>query len=141
MGMDVLGKAPTAAVGRYFSANPSGWSFLWTFCCGVSASTQRVKLGFSNDGDGLDAEGARCLATDLRAAVADGRLAEFERHRCPNPGRARAEMESALTVMFAHVPEVGRAVITSLLGPSTSMNDYVLRFANFLECSGGFEIW
>ena len=38
----------------------------------VSETAQLVGHGFMNHGDGLDAKGARNVASDLRAAIDDG---------------------------------------------------------------------
>lgn len=69
--MDVMGIAPTEQEGAEFCASLSAWVRLWSICCQVSPAARGVRHGYSNDGDGLDAEGARALAHDLRLAAAD----------------------------------------------------------------------
>lgn len=79
MGMDVYGKNPSSETGRYFRNNVWWWRPLWNYCCTVSPEARGVKYGHSNDGDGLDADGATMLAATLQAELDSGRTAEYER--------------------------------------------------------------
>ena len=73
MGMDVFGKT-----GNYFRRNVWGWHPLAGYIRDnfpeIAADCQ---YWHSNDGDGLDADGALALADAIDAAVADGGAARY----------------------------------------------------------------
>lgn len=78
MGMDVYGKNPTGPVGEYFRNNVWWWPPLWHYCQTVApALTGKVKYGYSNDCDGLDAADAKALAVALAAELELGRTAAY----------------------------------------------------------------
>lgn len=75
MGMDVFGKAPSAAVGEYFRRNVWGWRPLATAITELAPEiAARCTHWQSNDGDGLDSGDAVALADALQAALDDGRV-------------------------------------------------------------------
>lgn len=79
MGMDVVGVEPRSERGEYFRNNVWWWRPLWDYCCEVAPELCEGVSGHYNDGDGLDAEGARTLAEELMRHVKEGNTAEYER--------------------------------------------------------------
>jgi len=78
MGMDVYGKNPTSEKGEYFRNNVWWWRPLWNYCCLVDPELdQKVPYGHSNDGDGLDSEGAKELGIKLQAEIITGRALTY----------------------------------------------------------------
>jgi hypothetical protein len=78
MGMDVFGKAPVSETGSYFRRSVWGWHPLWDLCVDlVPYLGEAVQFGHSNDGDGLDAEGAAKLAQELGEKLADGTVERY----------------------------------------------------------------
>ena len=81
MGMDVIGKKPSAPRGEHFRNNVWWWHPLWEYCNTVAPEICGDVLGHSNDGDGLPADGARKLAEVLRRELESGNTAEYSRTR------------------------------------------------------------
>ena len=79
MGMDVIGKKPSAPCGEYFRNNIWWWHPLWEYCHHVAPEICEDVLGHTNDGDGLPADGARKLAEALRRELENGNTAEYSR--------------------------------------------------------------
>lgn len=78
MGMDVYGRKPTADVGKYFRNNVWWWRPLADLCQQLAPDIcAQCQHWQSNDGDGLDAEGATALATVLERRLADGSIGKF----------------------------------------------------------------
>lgn len=78
MGMDVYGKLPTSDVGKYFRRNAWGWRPLATLCCTLCPKeTAACTYWQSNDGDGLDATGARALADALQDQINQGAVTAY----------------------------------------------------------------
>lgn len=79
--MDVYGKAPTTEAGEHFRNSGSWWYPLAEYCCEVAPEIS----GRCNDwdpkdgeeGEGLDAEGARALAQALEEELSSGRTAAY----------------------------------------------------------------
>lgn len=71
MGMDVYGKNPTSEKGEYFRNNVWWWRPLWDYCEEVYEPCNLIS-GHSNDGDGLDADGAAELASVLFEKLESG---------------------------------------------------------------------
>lgn len=70
MGMDVYGKAPRSKHGEYFRNNIWWWPPLARFCQEVAPEVcAACRYWQSNDGDGLDNDGAIALSLSLQAAV------------------------------------------------------------------------
>ncbi|WP_081349487.1 hypothetical protein [Mycobacteroides chelonae] len=80
MGMDVFGVSPANETGQYFRNNVWWWRPLADFIC---ERYPEVAAGCaywqSNDGDGLDAEGAQKLARLIRDDLATGFVNDYER--------------------------------------------------------------
>lgn len=77
MGMDVFGVSPKTQTGEYFRNNVWWWRSLWEYCCQVAPEITSGVSGQTNDGEGLDADGAAELARRLREEISSGRCAEF----------------------------------------------------------------
>jgi hypothetical protein len=77
MGMDVYGTKPTATVGEYFRRSVWGWRPLWDFCLENFTVVSSVEHGHSNDGDGLDAEDSKELASLIRGMLEDGSAKKY----------------------------------------------------------------
>ncbi len=78
MGMDLYGTEPTSEVGSYFRANVWWWHPLAEIV--EKFAPEQWKLcehWHTNDGDGLDGDGAAALAAVLDAAVDDESLSMF----------------------------------------------------------------
>jgi hypothetical protein len=80
--MDVFGKAPTAPEGEYFRNNVWWWRPLAELCCFLAPDIcSACEHWQSNDGDGLDAEGAAQLGAVLEARIKSGEVAAYVRAR------------------------------------------------------------
>ena len=80
MGMDVIGVEPTSQTGEYFRNNVWWWRPLWDYCCEVSDEARSVEYGQSNDGDGLDSDGAIALGKILLEEIESGATKEYEQY-------------------------------------------------------------
>jgi hypothetical protein len=70
MGMDIHGMAPRSEQGSYFSNNYTWWPPLAQFCQQVAPDVcAPCKEWQTNDGDGLDNDGAIALSLSLQASV------------------------------------------------------------------------
>jgi hypothetical protein len=78
MGVDIYGNAPTGKAGEYFCNNWWWWRPLADYACKIAPHiTAACKCWHSNDGDGLDAAGARELADALQAEIDSGRCVRY----------------------------------------------------------------
>lgn len=77
MGMDVYGNAPTNEVGEYFRRSVWGWRPLWDYCLENFEVANKVELGHSNDGDGLNRANALRLARQIRAEIENGNAEQY----------------------------------------------------------------
>lgn len=78
MGMDVHGLEPRSETGSYFRRNVWHWRPLAELVCTMAPDVCAACTHWqSNDGDGLDAESALALASELKAAQADGRIKAY----------------------------------------------------------------
>lgn len=81
MGMDVIGVNPKNEVGSYFRNNVWWWRPLADFIQEKYPDVyDNCELWHSNDGDGLDGEDSALLASYIRADLANGTVAEYERN-------------------------------------------------------------
>lgn len=158
MGMDVIGKKPTAPEGEYFRNNVWWWRPLADYVREVAPEiTSECRYWDSNDGDGLDAAGSVALADRLQAEIDAGRTAKYARvyesnlERMPNePCRVCAG-----TGTRKPVPEVGAGdLATGMRCNGCEATGYVrpwethypfsvenvTEFVTFLRSCGGFEI-
>lgn len=150
MGMDVYGKAATSDVGKYFRNNCWWWRPLARYAVEVAPEVTAACTHWqSNDGDGLDADGALKLAEALQAEIDAGRTSAREKEYmalldalpdipcniCGGSGR-RNDMEVANGCNKCHGKGRVRPDETSY--PFSAEN--VQEFVSFLRASGGFEI-
>lgn len=78
MGMDVYGTQPTSKTGEYFRNNVWWWRPLADYVRQIAPEiTAACVYWQSNDGDGLDAAGARALADRLQQELSEGRTAAY----------------------------------------------------------------
>lgn len=150
MGMDVNGKNPDSKVGEYFRNNCWYWRPLARYCCEVApAITAACTYWQSNDGDGLDAEGSKALAAELRKRLDSGEVEAYAKDRqakldalpmhrcdlCDGTGK-RTDMEVEDGCNACH--GTGKVKDNETWYPFDV--DNVKEFAEFLEHCGGFEI-
>lgn len=81
MGMDVYGNNPISERGEYFRNNVWWWRPLWDFCEEVAPDLCSGVSGHTNDGDGLDEEGAKALANILSISLSEGVVDTYEMKR------------------------------------------------------------
>ena len=145
MGMDVYGRKPTDEAGEYFRANIWWWHPLWTFCCELDRATPPAAIsskvaeqGHYNAGSGLDARGAKRLATKLRANLDLARAVELGKvpeHRNVTVTR------SALSALVTEIAAEGEGKLELSPMVNSFSTKFVEEFATFLEHCGGFRIW
>jgi len=111
--------------GVYFRNNCWWWRPLWNYCYFISRhynlnliSEELFESGHSNDGAGLDAEGAMTLAMHLQMSIEDGTAENYD-------SEYKQEMEASDDEFAKSYPFDIRNVSD---------------FAEFLEYSGGFSI-
>lgn len=79
MGMDVMGTSPSKKCGEYFRANLWWWSPLWAYCDQVAPEIcGQVEHAYSNDGDGLDGDDSKALATVLLKEYKEGNTKKYQ---------------------------------------------------------------
>ena len=82
MGMDVMGSSPSKKCGEYFRANVWWWSPLWDYCSQVAPEIcNEVEHAYSNDGDGLDGDDSKALATILLNEYKAGNTKKYQDER------------------------------------------------------------
>ena len=96
----------------------------------VFARRWQCEYWHTNDGDGLDSPDSKVLALVLRGAVESGRFDKW--------ARKNGEWHEAEGDMPAHY-EMGKTLVCRY-GYYTN-REHVLKFAEFLEHCGGFEMW
>jgi len=148
MGMDVCGKNPDTEEGEYFRNNVWHWHPLWEYCRHVApALTEKVIYGHSNDGDGLDAEDSKRLATCLEQRIENGEAAAYVTERDKTFAALPDEFcwLCGGTGMKAGSPKCSRCNGTGRAQPweiEYSLDvENIENFARFLAHCGGFEIW
>jgi hypothetical protein len=170
--MDVYGKNPTDDAGEYFRNNVWWWRPLWEYCVMVSPDIAgEVEHGHSNDGDGLDADGARELAAALRRELESGDTALFElayrtelaalpRKRCVHCegtgvrsdavgvelGMPEQELDEHTAIVLGRTHGTcnachGEGKVSDTRTWYEFSEENVREFAEFLEHSGGFSIY
>lgn len=159
MGMDVFGKEPRSEQGKYFRNNVWWWRPLADYCCEVAPEIASG-CGYwqSNDGDGLDDDGAIALADALQAEINSNRADAYARRRqseiemMPNEPCYLCEA----TGTRKPVPDVGAGDLklggikcnncdgSGYVRPNADNYPFsvenVIEFIAFLRDCGGFEI-
>lgn len=170
MGMDVYGNRPKSDSGEYFRNNVWWWHPLWDYCLTIAPNLCEGVLGHSNDGDGLDEDGAlelaRLLFESVESGVADryeqayrSHQASLPRHKCDYCGGTGIRTDKVGQEMGMPTREL-EADIALLLGRTHgwcnacsgegTVEDFatnypftvenVVEFATFVRDSGGFRI-
>jgi hypothetical protein len=170
MGMDVYGNNPISEKGEYFRNNVWWWRPLWDFCEEIAPELVSGVQGHTNDGDGLDEEGAKALANILTISLSEGVVDTYEQKRneylaslpkeecnlCDSTGirTDNVGVEHGMDVQVlsdAEASALGRTIGycngCSGLGWKDSWETHypfskvnVQEFAEFLADSGGFKI-
>lgn len=158
MGMDVYGKSPTTEEGKYFCNNVWWWRPLADYVIEVAPEiAARCKHWQSNDGDGLDAEGAAALADKLHGEIESGRALAYEKRftskqemtpdvpcdlcggtgtRKPIPERGAGDFKTGIRCNACH----GNGHVRPWSTEYPFSVDNVREFVTFLRGCGGFEI-
>jgi hypothetical protein len=135
MGMDVVGRNPTAPEGKYFRASIWQWPVLvkvTTTLCPQETST--CKHWKTNDGDGLNSAQALALAEALERKL---RLGEVAFALCDPAIISNAEPQIA-----APIEAWFRSQGFDVLHEEPVIDEhFVAEFAAFVRASGGFAIW
>ena len=131
MGMDAIGVAPTSGVGKWFCCNWWWWRPLSDFVRDVAPDITGACCNWdTNDGDGLNEDGAKWLAAAIRKAAASGKLEGW--------AKGHGEFIPAVTTG----PEEDRMPAHYRVDEHYYFDDETaLGFADFLESCGGFELW
>ena len=150
MGMDVYGKAPTDKAGEYFRNNCWWWRPLACYAVEVAPEiTSACKYWQSNDGDGLDADGAVKLADALQAEIDAGRTAAREKEYMAELDALPDEtcrycqgtgMRKDMVVANGCNACRGKGTVRPSEASYPFSAENVQEFVNFLRASGGFEI-
>lgn len=171
MGMDVFGNQPMNDKGEYFRNNVWWWRSLWEYCEEVAPELTSNVNGHFNDGDGLDEDGAVALSNRLFEEIESGRTEAYEhaynaalsklpRHECEycggtgirtdevglENGMPTRELEPYMAVLTGRTVGYCNACQGEGMRDSFETNyqfsvDNVRSFAEFLQFSGGFQIW
>lgn len=150
MGMDVYGKSATSEKGAYFRNNCWWWRPLWDYCQSVSFVAQQVKDGHYNSGGGLNAEDAKLLAETLFAEIDAGRTLAYEQeYRAQLAALPLEECDLCHGTGTRH-DAIVQGECNGCEGKGQRRHwathypfevENVREFAEFLQDSGGFEIW
>lgn len=171
MGMDVMGKNPTNERGAYFRNNWWWWRPLWAYCVDVAPHLCEDVNAGSNDGDGLDAEGAAELSRILIEHINSGHTFEWgreynewrsslPREKCTLCDATGIRRDAVGIEMGMHDKELDEEtqILTgrrfgwcNACGGVGTRESYsaqypfdienVQEFADFLASCGGFECW
>ena len=154
--MDVSGKAPAADVGKYFRNNVWWWRPLWTYIEEIAPDLAGGISGQTNDGEGLDDEGAQQLTAILTDEIASGRTEKYARKRaqhleslpdepcefCAGTGRRHDGLTSGRdTADFACNACGGAGMVRPWSTHYPFDVENVVAFRDFVAASGGFAIW
>ena len=154
MGMDVYGNTPRSDRGTYFRNNVWWWHPLWQYCETVAADIIPTgNLGHSNNGWGLDDDGATALAERLELALRSGhthryadlyhqRLRSLPHQPCTVCGATGHRAEPPATgpgPLLCNACD-GRGEVPDFETHYPFDEDNVREFAEFLQLCGGFRI-
>ena len=172
MGMDLIGNKPKSEKGDFFRNNVWYWRPLVDFICEKYPDIyEQCTYWGSNDGDGLNEEASKELATRIKQDIVLGLVAEYSKNH--NEWRASLPREACNLCECTGIrnDDVGvengmptkqlSAEMKTLLGRNYGWcngcdgmgtreafiagypfcEDNVKEFAEFLENCGGFQIW
>ena len=132
IGMDVIGRNPTAPEDEYFRASIWHWPLLVKLSRHCARKRRRtVKRGEYNDGDGLDREQALALAEALEQKLRSGEVA----HALCDPSLISTQMAIAVAEWCG-----SRGMVIEYPAPIKDEH-YVAKFAAFVPASGASQIW
>jgi hypothetical protein len=132
--MDIHGNTPTSKVGEYFRASIFQWPRLWGYCQRLSPEiTGKIEDPFVNEGLGLDELDACRLANIIRDHLRSPEAGQYLDH----PSDTRHADGFVRMIEGA----AGEGTIVMRGDPTDFDLGMLDRFANFLEHSGGFQIW
>lgn len=157
MGMDVFGKAPVSSEGKYFRNSVWWWHPLADYITHSHPDLAApCELWHSNDGDGLDAEGAVALADALAEDLSSGAVALYEAERIAEIAALPRETCTLCNGTGTRSDAIGIEVGFAERGWCNGCNGIgdrepwaasyvfdpanVAEFATFARASGGFEI-
>jgi len=143
MGMDVYGKKPKNEKGKYFRNNVWWWHPLWEYVeYAFPDIAEKVPYAHSNDGDGLGARDAKILALKLRKNLKDGKVAEYALERQQILDTAKLEHEEAQKQKaISEGKSLDNFKPDHFWAESYFFSEEnVIKFTEFLENCGGFEI-
>jgi hypothetical protein len=159
MGMDVCGNDPTSEQGRYFGNNVWWWHPLAAYACKVAPEiTSACEHWHTNDGDGLDNQGALALADALQKEISASRTDAYARRYASEQEMTPDEPCSicAGTGTRGPSPHSGAGVLklgglkcngcggSGHIRPWSTQYPFsvenVVKFVAFLRESGGFRI-
>jgi hypothetical protein len=151
MGMDVFGNNPTSTNGEYFRRNGWCWHAIAALVVDLCPTrSYQCKTWHSNDGDGLNAEDAAALASELEEKLEAGVIARFIAMR--NSENELLQNEECQHCRGAGIrnDEYVRGTCNGCGGSGfvrpfithyrCGLED-VAEFINFLRDSGGFKIF
>ena len=153
MGMDVYGLNPTSDEGVFFRRNVWGWRPLVDLCQWLAPNIVKSwQAWHSNEGAGLDANGASELAMQLESAVSSGRIGAYVEGRNAQLAQMSDEPCEVCDGTGVRTDDHGAKRIPCNIcngqgqrRPWATWYDLeesdVLDFLSLLKSCGGFEIW
>lgn len=149
MGFDLIGLNPDDKSGEYFRNNIWWWPPLWDYVCAVCSkvlSKTDKKMGHYNDGHVISEKKAKRMARILFREVTSGRTKEYEQvfkivtehipdvvcKFCKGTGKVSNKTCVVCEGKGRHRPWISRCFFSE---------ENVLKFIEFCEHSGGFQIW
>ena len=167
MGMDVYGIEPTNKYGEYHRQSIWTWRPFWSYLvenCSDIIDEETQRLGHGNDGAGLNKEDSIKLANKIHELIASGHAQAYKEKYDEELAKAKAwnnDVENLIGKLHLRVvakgyhdrvapkdyPETDNHHWWKLTDMKDSKAMYpfeitmLQEFAEFLEVSGGFEIW
>jgi len=167
MGMDVYGLEPTNKYGEYHRQSVWTWRPFWTYLvanCSDIIDEETQRLGHGNDGAGLNREDSIELANRIGELIASGHAQAYKDKYDEEVAVAKSwnnAVDGLLKALHSKVvlkgyhdntapkdyPEVENHHWHKLIDMRDYQDSYpfeilmLQEFQEFLEVSGGFEIW
>lgn len=134
MGMDIFALDPKDPSNNYWRSAIGGWAELGGYVYEIAADTiEEGESWFTNDGAAWSAECCERIAAEVRAHIEQHGLPDLYDTK-PNPASALHE-----AVLKTLVGSDGARVYN--MQPTNYLADTIIPFCEFLENSGGIEIW
>ena len=167
MGMDVYGIQSTNKTGEYFRASVWSWRPIWSYVvanCSEFIDETTAQDGHANAGAGLDKEKSQLLSKKINELIDSGHAQAYKETYDEQIAVAKAwnyDVEALLGKLHLRVvakgfhnrvaprdyPETESHYWWKLTDMKDNADSYpfeiehLKEFADFLEYSGGFEIW